>query len=384
MTKTTLIATAALAASVAPTSPAAAAGASAAAVPQPPDCPLFARRPARERDLVLPGGDRVVVRDPYGGLLPRNRLFFAFYVKRPDGGSPTGVAKVTWALDGEIKRSDPTPPFGWAGSSGSSRRMPAGDHLVTVTVTPTGGGMPVTTSFPLTATDCQPAYTLSFVGEILIGRPVRGSELFATSSFESGSGPTMRTVRFDSTDVSVRIPIGIRGRVAGTLRIGSGGRHRATTLTLRVPARGTTLLSRGSLRVVLHPGSRRFLTVHGLPPGTREARVRLIGKGGQNLLEARRTGPNRCRYSVSAEIAGPGGAVRVAGGVSTCTSGRVGEPPLRSQRKLLVHTSLVGPNRGRPPGHLDPELDPAGTARRRQEERIPGRTTPSADRGDRI
>lgn len=266
---------------------------------------------------MLPGGDRVVVRDPYGGLLPRNRLFFAFIVKRPDGGSPTGVANVAWALDGQVKRSDPTPPFTWAGSSGSNRRMPAGDHLVTVTVTPTSEGKPVATSFPLTATDCQPAYTFSFVEEILIGSPLRGSELYATSSFESGSGPTMRVVRFDSTDVSVRIPIGARGRVAGTLRIAPGGRHKAMTRTLRVPARGTTLLSRGVLRVVLRPGARRFLTVEGLPPGTREVKVRLIGNGGRDLLAARRIGPNRCRYRVSAEIAGPGGTVRVAGGKLT-------------------------------------------------------------------
>jgi len=297
MTKTLIFAAAALAAPVVP-------AASAAAGPQPPDCPLFAPRQAAERTLGLPSGARVVVRDPYGGLLPRNRLFFSFSVKRPDGGSPAGVAGVRWALDGRVVRSDPTPPFTWAGVSGSSRRMPPGDHVVTVTVTPTGGGEPAATSFPLTATDCQPAFASAFIEELLVARPRRGSQLYATSSFESGSGPTMRVVAFRSADVSTRIPIGARGRVAGTLRIGPGGRGKATTTTLRVPRRGATLLARGALRVALHPGARRFLTVAGLPSATREVTVLLVGTGGRDLLLERRRVAAAVLVKVGADFRG--------------------------------------------------------------------------------
>src|SRR3954469_26049821 len=103
----------------------------AAAGPQPPDCPLYAPRTAVEHPLVLPDGSKLVARDPYGGLLARNRLFFDFSVSNPGrGGAPAGVAQVTWALDGTVVRTDPKPPFEWKGVSGSDRRMPRGDHQI--------------------------------------------------------------------------------------------------------------------------------------------------------------------------------------------------------------------------------------------------------------
>ena len=125
-----------------------------AAGPQPPNCPLYAERGAVDHPLTLPGGEKLIARDPYGGLLPRNRLFFDFSVITGGHGAPTGVAQVTWALDGTVVRTDPTAPFEWKGVSGSNRRMPAGDHQITVTVAPAGGGAPVSTTFALTATDC--------------------------------------------------------------------------------------------------------------------------------------------------------------------------------------------------------------------------------------
>ena len=281
-------------------------GAAVAAGPQPPNCPLYSTPQSIERPLTLPGGEHLVARDPYGGLLARNRLFFSFGVQRQGGGKVTGVAQVTWALDGKVVRTDPTAPFQWAGLSGSKKRMPAGDHVITVTVTPSGGGAPVITSFPLTATDCQPASTFSEIEEASGGgsRPLRGSRLYATSSYESQAGPTLGAVVFRSADVFVRIAQAARGRVAGTVSYGPGNSAKLTSRTLRVPRSGSTLLSRGGFRVALHPGAKGFLTVHGLPATTREVTVTLTAAGGRDLLAARRIGKNRCRYRMAAEITG--------------------------------------------------------------------------------
>src|SRR5690349_22268162 len=109
------------------------AGAAAAATaPQPPDCTLYAARGAVEHPLVLPNGTKVVARDPYSGLLARNRLFFDFSLSKPNrGGAPAGVAQVSWALDGKVMTTDDQAPYEWKGLSGSSRRMPVGNHQIT-------------------------------------------------------------------------------------------------------------------------------------------------------------------------------------------------------------------------------------------------------------
>ena len=306
--KTLLVTAAALAGAALP-GPAAAAG------PQPPNCPLYATPHAIEHALTLPGGEHLVARDPYGGLLARNRLFFAFGVQRQGGGRVTGVAQVTWARDGQVVRTDPTAPFQWAGVSGSRKRMPAGDHVITVTVTPSGGGTPVVTSFALTATDCQPASTFSEIGWTTAGsQPRRGSRLYATSSLESGSGPVLGAAAFRSADVSVVVNPTARGHVAGTVSYGPGDGGRLTTRTLRVPRTGSTLLSRGGLKVALHAGSQHFLTVQGLPARTREVTVSLATVAGRDLLAARRIGPNRCRYRIASDLTGTRRTITVNGG----------------------------------------------------------------------
>src|SRR5690242_17673878 len=103
--------------------------------PPPADCPLWA--PHARVEHAIPGTD-LVARDPYGGLLARNRLFFSFSV-RGSSDDLAQVASVSWALDGKVVRTDPSLPFQWSGQSGSSKRMPAGDHTITVTVTPKSG-----------------------------------------------------------------------------------------------------------------------------------------------------------------------------------------------------------------------------------------------------
>jgi hypothetical protein len=282
----------------------------AAAAPQPPDCTLYAARGAVEHPLVLPNGTKVVARDPYGGLLARNRLFFDFSLSKPDrGGAPAGVAQVSWALDGTVVATDDQAPYEWKGLSGSERRMPAGDHQITVSVTPAGGGAPVSTTFALTATDCQPASTFTTIG-------AHESSLMAASAFESGEGPTMRSVGFIGTSgVSARIPAASRGRAAGTLRVDVGG-PRGRSYKLRVPRSGSTLLRHGSLRVVLRAGAKRFLAISGLPSGVKEVIVTLHGAGG-SLLRRQHNGAHTCRYGVDAAVAAASRKVRVDGGLST-------------------------------------------------------------------
>ncbi len=286
---------------------------SAAAGPQPPDCPIYAAHAAVAHPLTLRNGTKLIARDPYGGLLARNRLFFDFTVQKAGGGgAPQGIAQVTWALDAKVVRTDATAPYEWKGVSGSSRRMPAGDHQITVSVTPAGGGAPVSTTFALTATNCQPAGTFANLDVNLPGSSaVHGSELDAWSAFESDDGPTMRSIGFLSTGVSARIPSAARGREAGTLKTDTG-----RTYHLRVPRKGTTLLRRGSLHVVLHPGARRFLTVSGLPSGVHTVMLRLVGRGG-DLFGLHHTSAHTCRYSTAAQISGPEGTVRVDGGTGS-------------------------------------------------------------------
>jgi hypothetical protein len=284
----------------------------AAAGPQPPDCPLYAPRNAVDHRIALPNGATVVARDPYGGLLPRNRLFFDFSLrKRAGGGAPPGVAEVTWALDGKVVRTDPKPPYEWKGLSSSNSRMPAGDHQITVTVAPTGGGSPVSTSFALTATDCQPASAFVQIDERLGPHGRRASQLDASSAFESDDGPTMTSVAFSGSGFAARLPRALGGRDAGTLVIDGSARG---SFRLTIPRRGTTLLHSGSLRVTLRPGARRFLTVAGLPGGVHQVSVRLRARG---LFVKHRVARNRCHYSSAAEIAGPGGEVLVSGGTSS-------------------------------------------------------------------
>jgi hypothetical protein len=283
----------------------------AAAGPQPPNCPLYAPRNAFEHPIVLPSGATVVARDPYGGLLPRNRLFFDFGLRKRSGaGAPRGIAEVTWALDGRIVRTDPRPPYEWKGLSSSDSRMPAGDHQITVSVVPVGGS-PVSTTFPLTATDCQPASAFVQIDERLGPHGRRGSQLDATSAFESDDGPTMTSVAFSGSGFAARLPRALRGRDAGTLTIDGNARR---SFRMKVPRSGTTLLRSGSLRVTVRPGARRFLTVAGLPDGVHHVSLRLNGRG---LFVKRRVGRNRCHYSTAAEIAGPAGEVLVSGGTSS-------------------------------------------------------------------
>jgi hypothetical protein len=217
------------------------------------DCQLQAPRAAVEHPIA---GTKLVARDPYGGLLPRNRLFFDFSVR----GDATGVAKVTWAMDGKVVREDPKAPFEWKGLSGSSTRMPLGDHTITVTVVP-ASGTPASTDFALSATNCQPA---TFNAEVAKQRGP--ATLVWASAFESSGEPLTGVAATATKNMTAALPASLRGRAIGTLQIGS------KSYTLKG---AKTALSRGKLKVSFAPGAKRFLKVSGLPAKAQRVTVKL-------------------------------------------------------------------------------------------------------------
>jgi hypothetical protein len=241
------------------------AAASAGSGPPPADCPLWAPHAQVEHAIA---GTKLVARDPYGGLLARNRLFFSFSV-RGSNADLADVASASWFLDGKVVRTDDTLPLQWSAQSGSSKRMPAGDHTITVTVTPKNGGASASTSFPLTATDCQPAGFLSEVPK------TQGLSTFTwQSGIERGGGPDLDRVAVTaSSNVKASLPRALRGRRVGTLVLSDDSNRATKTYALKG---GTTLLKRGALTVRLIPGSRRFLTVTGLPPGVTIVSVHFV------------------------------------------------------------------------------------------------------------
>jgi hypothetical protein len=243
------------------------AAASAGSGPPPADCPLWA--PRAQVEHAIPGTN-LVARDPYGGLLARNRLFFSFSVRGP-AADLANVASVSWALDGTVQRTDDTIPFQWSAQSGSSKRMPAGDHTITVTVTPKAGGAggSASTSFALTATDCQPA---GFFGEV---PKRRGPSSFSfQSAIERGGGVDLSGVAVTrSSNVKASLPRALRGRRIGTLLLLGDDDRKIKTYTLKG---ATTALRRDGVRVRLTPGARGFLRVTGLPAGVKQVQVRFV------------------------------------------------------------------------------------------------------------
>src|SRR3954451_2274765 len=245
-------------------------------------CPLFATGPAQEHPIKLPGGQTVVARDPYGGTLPRNRLFFDFSLHGD-------VQKAQWALDGTVVRTDDRAPFEWKGLSSSSKRMPAGEHTVTVTAFTAAGQ--ASTRFKLTATDCQPPGMNAFLPR----RP--GSvRLGATAQAEQGpAAPSLDGVIF--TAIRNVVATGhMRGTLDVVSRKGSVRRYRFDRI-----------LRRGGLRVTANPRRRLFLAIAGLPAGTKAVNVRLDG-GAVRLRNAKK------RWDVGATLSGGGDTAGVREG----------------------------------------------------------------------
>jgi hypothetical protein len=247
-------------------------------------CQLFAAGPAQEHPIKLPDGQTAVARNPYGATLARNRLFFDFSLRGD-------VQKAEWALDGKVVRTDDKAPFEWKGLSGSDKRMPAGDHTITVTAFTAAGQ--ASTQFKLTATDCQPAGMSAYLPRR--PGPVR---LGATVQAEQGpAAPSLDGVIFTAVHNVVAT-----GRVRGTLEVVS---KKGAVRRYRFDRR----LRRGALRVTANPGRRRFLAIAGLPAGTRAVNVRIDGRSVRLRNAAK-------RWDVAAALtAGGDSAVVTEGGL---------------------------------------------------------------------
>ena len=131
------------------------AGGSAAPAPTAACAAILAPRPAIELPVQVAPGLTVRVRDPYGGLIARNRLFVAFSVRYRNPADRARVASVTWTLDGAAPRRD---EGGRDQLLAPSTMYAAGRHVVRVRLQPAGGGRAVEAELQVTATDCQLAH----------------------------------------------------------------------------------------------------------------------------------------------------------------------------------------------------------------------------------
>jgi hypothetical protein len=213
-------------------------GGSAAPAPTAACASILAPRPAIELPVQVAPGLSVRVRDPYGGLIARNRLFVAFSVRYRSAADRARIAAVTWTLDGAAPRRD---EGGRDQLLAPSTMYAAGRHVVGVRIQPVGGGPAVEAELQVTATDCQLAS--------LSQRPaLRGGLEMGVAS----GGPALRAIELRPGSGRFGAPHG--GRV-GTVGL-SGAPARA----LRASA-----LSRDG----------RSLRITGLPHGTTAVRVRL-------------------------------------------------------------------------------------------------------------
>jgi hypothetical protein len=215
------------------------AGGSAAPAPTAACAAILAPRPAVELPVQVAPGLSVRVRDPYGGLIARNRLFVAFSVRYRAAADRARIAAVTWTLDGAAPRRD---EGGRDQLLAPSTMYAAGRHVVAVRIQPVGGGPAVEAELQVTATDCQLAS--------LSQRPaLRGGGMEV--GVASG-GPALSAIELRPGSGRFAAP---RGGRLGTVGL-SAGRTRA----LRASA-----LSRGG----------HSLRIGGLPHDTTAVRVRL-------------------------------------------------------------------------------------------------------------
>ena len=216
-----------------------AAGASAAPAPSAPCATILAPRPAIELPVQVAPGLAVRVRDPYGGLIARNRLFVAFSVRYARPADRARVASVTWTLDGHAPRRD---EGGRDQLLAPSTMYAAGRHVIGVRIAPVGGGAAVEAELQVTATDCQLAS--------LATAPASGGGVEVDVA---SGGPMLRSLELRAGSGRFGVP---RGGVLGTVALLPGARPR--------PLRASAL-SRGG----------RAVRIGGLPRGKAAVRVRL-------------------------------------------------------------------------------------------------------------
>lgn len=234
------------------------AAASAAPAPNASCAAIVAPRRPIELPVQVAPGLTVRVRDPYGGVIARNRLFVAFSVRYARAADRARVASVTWTLDGQAPRRD---EGGRDQLLGPSTMYAAGLHVVGVRIAPLGRGAPVEAELQVMATDC-PLASLTRLPD-----PRGGLAVDVASG-----GPALRAIELTPGSGRFGVP---RGGLLGTVAVLPGGRQRS----LRAGA-----LSRGG----------RALRISGLPPGTTAVRVRLaagvVAPGHRCALSAWLTG----------------------------------------------------------------------------------------------
>jgi hypothetical protein len=217
--------------------PAAAPAAPAAPAPNASCAALVAPRPAIELPVQVAPGLTVRVRDPYGGLIARNRLFVAFSIRYPRPADRARVAAVTWTLDGAAPRRD---EGGRDQLLAPSKMFAPGVHVVGVRIAPAGGGAPVEAELQVAATDCQ-------LASLSPNLAPPGAMMLDVGS----GGPPLRAIEL------------VPGR--GRFAVPRGGR--LGTVTIHGRAR--------PLRVSALDRRHRTLRIAGLPAGTTSVRVRL-------------------------------------------------------------------------------------------------------------
>jgi hypothetical protein len=209
-------------------------------------------------------GLTVRVRDPYGGLIARSRLFVAFSIRYARPADRARVASVTWLLDGQPPRRD---EGGRDQLLAPSKMYSRGPHVIGVRIAPAGDGAPVEAELQVTATDCR-------LASINSGFARPGAMTLDVSS----GGPALRAIEL----VPARGPFAVR----------RGGRLGTATIGGRTRALGARALDR----------RHRTLRIDRLPAGTTSVRVHL-GRG---------VAPGRaCAMGATLE-GGTGAPVRVA------------------------------------------------------------------------
>src|SRR3954462_10935087 len=163
-----------------------------------------------EHAFGLPGGGRAAVRDPYGGLIFRNRLFVSFAVRTPESGARARfIDHVEWLLDGDASTFGRNRGGAYA-LQVLSTRFPAGAHQLTAHVVMRDGAT-VDKTITVSATDCQP---VSFFGDIHVNKGRRAAATLAVGS----GGPDLRSVSFTALRaLRASIPARTRGRSVGEL-----------------------------------------------------------------------------------------------------------------------------------------------------------------------
>lgn len=219
---------------------------------------IVAPRRAIELPVQVAPGLTVRVRDPYGGLIARNRLFVAFSIRYATAADRARVGSVTWTLDGGAPRRD---EGGRDQLLAPSKMYAVGRHVVGVRIAPVGGGPPVEAELQVTATDCQLASVSALPGArggVAVdigsgGPPLRSIELRAGSGRFGARGGRLGRIELPGGRTRP-LPASARSRDGRALHI-TGLPHATATVRVRLAAGVVAGGHRCALSAWLHGGA---------------------------------------------------------------------------------------------------------------------------------